>query len=349
MKAYISSAVLLSIAVSVVVAAFALLALQATDVGGLFGSSYASEREVIKLSLTYLILAYLVQVNCSIIESAQVGFHEQYKTNLLLAVGAIPTIIAIYLMASGAASVTELLIAATLPAVLLRAMQALWLIARDGKYSVSFRSARLSVCRELVGQGSLYAISGSLGNFLAHVLPVILVGRALEADSAASFVLSMTVVTLVAGVVSVLIGPVAPAVAASVAKGSRDAIIALRRGRLLVMCFVVGIATLLITVGESIFSLWVGNAIHMDLAIRSAVSAYIILSSWEVLSFSVIVGLGRVAHASALILARTVLGAGAIILAVDEGGRRSALLDHEWVHSVGVHRSDAPIDLQGAE
>lgn len=324
-KELFSSAFYSNLGISLLVVIVAGLAVVLGPTGSVFGETYASDHKAITLGLLALILFFFCQVNLLIFESARAGYQLQYEINLVGAVAAIPTFLAIYLTLQLKPGPVELIIATIAPGVILRFFYAAYVWWTNDKFRPSLRRYSKTLSRSLAGDGLFYVLAGGVGNLLAHVFPVLLVGRIFSPEITAAFSVSMTLVLLFMGAVSIISAPLLPALADSLARGDKQwAYSTYRKIRNRTIGFTGAIVACLLLFQGQIFTLWLGGKLRMPVELLVASGIYLIASAWEVMHFSVLVGIGEVRKASILVFSRCVVGAIAMILIVPLAGETFA-------------------------
>jgi O-antigen/teichoic acid export membrane protein len=315
-----SSAFFITLIVSALVSFFAILAVWLLPVQNIFGPLYVSDLLTIKWGLTVLTVLFFLQSNISLFESAQAGYQQQYVQNLIAVVSGLPCLLAVWIVSQNNPTPVSLILALNMPLVIMRFVNVGLIVFRQPHIFPSLNSFRWSICKNLVQNGITFSLAGGLGNFLAHILPVILVGRSFSADVSASFAVTMNAIILASGVIGMLLRPLWPAVADSVARGDREwAKIAYKRLLKSVMAFGFFVALFLIVYGEWMFRIWFHGKINPSYWLIVSAGFYFVVLCWESLHFSIMVGLHKVSIASILMCARSILGVSATIMLLDKG------------------------------
>lgn len=315
-----SSAFIPAFVISATVSLAVMLAIWTIPVYNIFGPLYVADVHTIRWGLTTLVTMFFLQTNISLFESAQAGYQEQYIQNLVAMVSTLPCILAVLIVAKQNPTPVGLILALNLPVVLFRCGNSAWIMWRHPYIRPTLMGFRWSICKELVGSGAIFSLAGGVGNFLPHILPVILVGRTFSSEVSASFAATMNAILLASGVISMLSTPLWPAIADSIARGNRDW--AQRAyGRLLwsVMAFGLLIALFLALRGEWLFHVWFKGQINPSRGLLLAAGLYFVALCWEVTHFTILVGLNRIGMASVLVCVRSVLGTIATIICLRMG------------------------------
>lgn len=304
-----SSAFFSTLFVSTVVSVFAILAVWTLPVQNVFGQLYVDDLLTIRWGLTVLIALFLLQSNLSLFESAQAGYQQQYLQNLFAAASGVPCILAIWIVAKHYPTPVNLILAINLPLVLFRLINVVWVMFRHQHLIPSLSSFRWFLCKDLVRNGVTFSLAGGIGNFLAHIFPVILVGRSFSADISAAFAATMNAIILVSGVLSMLSTPLWPAIADSVARGEREwARKAYRRLLYAVMTFAILVNLFFAVLGGWLFNLWFKGQINPSQGLLLAAGFYFVFLCWESAHFTILVGLHKIGMVSRLVFVRAVLG-----------------------------------------
>jgi O-antigen/teichoic acid export membrane protein len=312
-----STAFWLTLTITATVATAVLLIVWMTPVQLLFGATYARDAALVRAGLTLLTIFFFVQTNIAIFEAAQAAHQQQHVLNLVSASSGIPCLLAVFAVSRTDATPVTLILAMSLPALLMRTVNAAVLLARNRHLRPRASYVRRSACSDLAGKGVTFALAGTAGNFLAHVFPVLIVGRSLSSEAAAAFAATMQLIVLASGVTSMLATPLWPAIADSIARKETEwAKAAYRKFLGVGLSASALIAAVIGVAGSWIFEHWFRGHISPAEALLCASAAYLIASTWEVVHFTVLVGLERVTEASFLVVARDILGAAVTVLLV---------------------------------
>lgn len=316
-----SSAFFPALVISSAVSFSAIIAVWTYPVHNLFGPLYFADVDTIRWGLTTLVTMFFLQTNISLFESAQAGYQEQFIQNLVATVSSLPCILAVLILAKHNPTPVGLILALNVPTLLFRFANAVWIMWRHPKLLPSVEAFRWTICKEFVRRGATFSLAGGVGNFLSHILPVILVGRAFNAEVSASFAATMNAIILASGVTSMLSIPLWPAIAESTARGDREWA---RKayGRLLwaVMSFSLLTALFLTVQGEWLFHVWFKGQINPSSSLMISAGIYFVVLSWESAHFTILVGLHKISLASLLMCARAVLGIVITISFIEIGG-----------------------------
>jgi O-antigen/teichoic acid export membrane protein len=276
----------------------------------IFGPQFGSRSSELTIGFLMLTAVYFLQTNLSIFEAVQAGLQRQHTTNLSFAMGALATLPVAFVVAKPTVTAAEMLAAGLLPTIFVRSVHVMWLILKRTSIIPSWYKFDLKVVKNLVSRGAIYSLAGGAGNFISHALPIILIGRVLDPEQTGAFAATLYLIILFSGVTTMIVSPAIPAIASSLAQrdnlGMRDAykkLLLASLGFSFVAAFVLALA------GEYIFEVWLRGTVRPDKALLVSAGAYFVLSTWEVVHFSILVALNKVASASLLVFTRSVVGA----------------------------------------
>ena len=316
-----SSALACSLALSLIVALGATAAVHLIPIDIFFGPTYAQDETTIKWALTILIIAYFIQTNVSIFEAAQAGLQQQHILNVVTALSSIPTILAIVVAAQWHPNPVSILCAGIIPTLTIRLAHAVWLAKTNSSLVPRHRSFDAGTAQNLCLNGSTYALAGTVGNFVSHVLPIMLIGRALDSTQTSAFAAVLSLIILLSGVTAMIATPAIPAIASSFANGERVWVHRAYRNLLSVgMTFSLAVTAGLYFFGQHIISIWMRGVITATPELLIAAAIYFIASTWEVIHFTVLIALRKIHTPSLLILSRSLAGAVAIFMLLPYGG-----------------------------
>jgi len=315
-----SSAFFPALLISAVVSLSAMFALWVLPVGSIFGQLYINDLPTIRMGLTVLICIFFFQTNISLFESAQAGYQRQYIANILAAVSSLPCILAIYIISKINPTPVDIILALNIPVIIFKFGNVVWIMWRSPHIIPSLVNFRWDICKGLVKNGMIFSLAGGFGNFLAHILPVIIIGRRFASDISASFSATMNVIILVSGVIAMLATPLWPAISESVARGDRDwGKRAYRRLLWSIMTFGFFVALFLGVGGEWLFSIWFKGEIIPSQRLLLAAGFYFVALCWESAHFSILIGLHKIKVASILMCIRSIVGVVATIVFIPIG------------------------------
>jgi len=277
----------------------------------LFGRQVITHENEVRLGLSALAGMMVVQSIASVVESAQSGFQETHLQNLRGLIGNFLTGLAVIGVAMWRPSVIGLLLAVQGPAVLSRVVNALMFLARR-PYLLAQQQWSWRASWDLVRDGAAFALAGGIGAFLTIQAPVVIVGREASPAEASSFAASMSLFVMAAGMVSMLVTPMWPAVADAVARNDRDWLkSSYRRVLTIGMVYATGAAGVVGAAGNIILRYWMGPAVGMPRPLALAWGLAFVCHVWEHLHFMLLTGGGRIVTSSMIFLLRS---AGTVLL-----------------------------------
>lgn len=276
----------------------------------LFGPAYANDADTVKIGLSLLIGLFVAQSILSVYESAQTAYQEQHVCNGYLAAGSLLCVAATVFVASNSSKVVAILVAMTVPQALCRIVNAANFARAHGAANAKRSRFDKNLSVSLLKSGASFSLAGGVANVLAHIYPVLLVGRTSPPDVTAAFAATMNLVLLASGITAMLSTPLWAPIADSVAR--REAYWARRAYRqLLWVTLLIGflLATFLITKGPWLFQVWFRGVVTPSSELTTAAALYLFVLCWEASHFSILIGLGHIYAASWLICLRAVVGA----------------------------------------
>jgi O-antigen/teichoic acid export membrane protein len=285
-----------------------LLLLNAVPVTALFGENYAGDATTIRAGLSILIVFVLLRAVFSVAEAAQAGHQENHLINLRGAVGGFFSLIAIIAVSWSAPSVIGMILAVNAPLILAQGFNAGWFLRRRPYLLPRLRDFEWQECKSLMVAGVTFMLAGTVGNYLNHQFPVILIGRALDAQATATFAAVMNAFILALGIVTMFALPLWPAIADSLARG--EAAWARKAYRKLLVCamlYALAVGAVLGLLGQAILRVWFGPGVAPSVTLMVTIGVYFVLDAWEYVHYMVLVGLKRIRIPSLLYAARSLL------------------------------------------
>jgi O-antigen/teichoic acid export membrane protein len=273
----------------------------------LFGPRYLHSADTISAGLALLVGFFLAQCVLSVVEAAQLGYQEQHLLNLATIGGNALSVATIIVAARLAPSVLGMIVAVNGPLLLFRLANAAVFFARRAYLYPAARHFSGSDCRRLLSSGVVFSLASGVGNFFCHLLPVMLVGRALGAEDGTAFAVGMNALIMASGMASVISVSLWPAISDSRAR--RDigwTRLAYRRSLLYGTIYGCAMGTMFGLLGAPLFRLWVGPSIHMGAPLLASLGLYCALMMWETVHFHFLIGMKQVMLPSMLYLLRSV-------------------------------------------
>ncbi len=303
-----ASALIPVLALALTLGTTLLVLLNLVPVPALFGENYADDAMTIQAGLSILIVFVLLRAVFSVAEAAQAGYQENYFVNLRGAVSGFFSLIAVFAVSRYAPSVIGMILAVNGPLILAQGINTIWFLRRRPYLVPGIRDFEWQECRSLLGTGITFVLAGTVGNYLNHQFPIILIGRALDVQSTATFAAVMNVFVLAFGIVTMCALPLWPAIADSLARGEIPwARKAYRKLLSYTMLYALAVGAILSTLGQAILPVWFGPGIAPSIPLMATISIYFVLDTWEYSHYMVLVGLKQIRLPSLLYAARSLL------------------------------------------
>jgi O-antigen/teichoic acid export membrane protein len=293
----------------------------------LFGASYAADHSTIVAGLWILTTVFLVQTLVSVVEAAQLGYQEQYRLNAMAIFGNLASAIAIIGVATSRPTVVGLIAAISLPPLLFRIANAAHVIWHRPHLRPRPAAVSRDVTRRLVGSGVAFSLATGFGNFLCHQLPIVLMGKRLPSDEAASFAVAVNALLIAAGMVSMVTVSLWPAISDGMARGERTWVAqASRRTLRYSVGYGLLVGAVFAVFGRLLFRLWFGTAIEVGPALSVTLGVYFFLLMWENAYFAILIGMKEIAVPSLLYIGRSVFAVALMQILVPRIGAPAAFI-----------------------
>lgn len=323
----VASAFWTSVGLSMLVAAVASVVVLTIPASQIFGARFQQHSGEVVSGFLLLTAVYVLQVNLSIFEAVQAGLQRQHTTNLVFALGALATLPMVFVVAEWDPTPVSFLSAGLLPTLALRLGHALWICSKRTSMLPRWQSFDTQVVKLLLFSGAVYSLAGSAGNFISHALPTILIGRVLDPVETGAFAATMHLIILLSGVTAMLVSPAVPVIASSLAQRDhgwvQNAYIKLLLGS---MGFAFLAAAVLVLGGDQIFEVWMRGTVQPNRWMLVSAGAYFLLSTWEVVHFSLAVAMHKAVIASWLVFSRSAAGAILTVISLPIGGAGMAYI-----------------------
>jgi O-antigen/teichoic acid export membrane protein len=246
----------------------------------------------------------------SIFEAAQLAFQNQYKFNVATTIGTFMAAIAVYIVARYSASVLSILMAAHLPILWMRYLNAIqvWLELRPKIY---WPIANSWVHMQSLIRDGIHFVSGSsVSNFLCHPFSILIFGAFSSALSTAAFAAVMNAIILAASVFGLIMTPFRGALPEA---KQREDMSWIRRVYVLVLvfnvCYGIAICMLFTIVGDWLFLVWYNGAVSPNRLLLGAAGLYVLCLAVEVTNYNFLASLGQVRSASKWMLGKGIASA----------------------------------------
>jgi O-antigen/teichoic acid export membrane protein len=250
--------------------------------------------------------SFCLHVVLSLVESLQTGHQEQHFLNS-------------YAFASNVASTLALLVVVWLWPTLIGialAVNVFSLLARIVN-SVRFLKARpylrpcwedfdRPTCRSLVKGGAAYSLQ-SVGSFLNHQLPLVLVGRVSSAETTATFAVVMSLFLSVFSAVSMIGSSLWPAIADSVTRADYEwPRRTYPRFRAAVMLYASAVALAFVVAGPILLRAIYGASVRPSPYLMVWAGVYFLLAAWEYCHIQYLIGFNDISFSSLFFCGRGV-------------------------------------------
>jgi O-antigen/teichoic acid export membrane protein len=323
----VASAFWTSLGFSLLAATAATVVVLTIPASQIFGAQFEQHSGEVIFGFLLLTAVYVLQVNLSIFEAVQAGLQRQHTTNLVVALGALATLPIVFFVADWKATPVSFLAAGLLPTLALRLAHALWMCSKRMSMLPRWQSFDNQVVKLLLSSGAVYSLAGSAGNFISHALPTILIGRVLDAVETGAFAATMHLIILLSGVTAMLVSPAVPVIASSLAQRDHGWVQNAYNKLLLgSMGFAFVAAAVLVLAGDQIFEVWMRGTVQPNKWLLVSAGAYFLLSTWEVVHFSLAVAMHKAVIASWLVFSRSVAGATLTVIVLPNGGAGTAYI-----------------------
>jgi O-antigen/teichoic acid export membrane protein len=278
---------------------------------------------------TALVLAGLATglvVGGGVFDSGLLGLQRSYVTNLLSFASSLVAIGATVAAAIVAPTVGAMVLATLGPVVLARAISGfvlhrvepgLW--GRIG--DIAWRAAP-----RIAGRGLVFAAIAFAG-FLSLDAGLLIVAAKLGTTQVPAAALVLRVLPLVLSIVAIITVPLWPAIAEAAEDGDVHWIArAGGRAAAFVMAYAIAAALVVVVGGEKVVALWTGGRIAISFDILVAAGGLIITFSFEVVTQTMLFGLGLAGSLAAVLLFRSVLSIILVFLLAGALGQEAALV-----------------------
>jgi O-antigen/teichoic acid export membrane protein len=303
------------------------IALRFISTDWLFGAAYAADRPAIVAGLLILTAVFLVQTLVAVVEAAQLGYQEQYRLNAMAIGGNLAAAIAIVGVATVKPTVVGLIAAISLPPLLFRVANAAHVIWHRPHLQPRAAAVSRDVTKRLVGSGVAFSLATGFGNFLCHQLPIVLMGKRLPSDEAASFAVTVNALLIAAGMVSMVTVSLWPAISDGMARGDRAWVEqASRRTLRYSIGYGLLVGAVFALFGRLLFRLWFGASIDVGPWLSVPLGLYFFLLMWENAYFAILIGMKEIAVPSFLYIGRSLFAVALMRILVERAGAPAAFI-----------------------
>ncbi len=272
----------------------------------IFGSNYLDYSDTIQAGIAILIVLTVSRTVLSVVESSQSGYQEQYLVNIRGMIGNFTSLLALLCVSLFRPTVVNIILAVNVPMLIAQLLNAFIFLLRRAYLIPSLKNFEWRWCKFLLGTGFVFSLAGTLGNYLNHQFTIIMVGRVLDAHTAAAFAGTMNLFLLAFGMISMVALPLWPAISDSIERHEISWLLNSYRKFLffaMVYAFAVGITLMLF--GQRILVLWLGGEVNARIPLMVAIGIYFILDVWEYVHYIVLIGMKSIIIPSFLYIARS--------------------------------------------
>lgn len=227
---------------------------------------------------------------------AQAGLQELYINNIFVGIGTFAAAAALLVVAAGAPSARNFLLAVYGPVAAAQLANSLYFIFRHRYLLESRPRPSWAVARPLMGDGLLFAVPQTIGPMVLREAPKLVLFQLGLASVTASYAVLIQMLLLISGVVFMFTQPLLPALIDAQARGDQRWISATRRrGLRLLVGFVVLFMAGCLSIGPALLALYSGGRFAFDRTTLLLFSFYGTLMLWNHLGFVFASAAGRLA------------------------------------------------------
>lgn len=271
---------------------------QTIGVDLLLGSAVMPYQNEVAFGLQFLAVFMSLSIVLSIVEAAQAGYQNQHINNLLVTLGSLLSIIAVFVVVRQQPTIPNLILSiygVPLIARVLNVLHLFWhrryLQPRRGKFS-------MDALRKMLTTGSAFLLT-LLGTFVYQSFSIYWAGREIGSAAAAQMSVMMMVLNIAGSLLITVTQPLWPAIQDAV---TRDDIVwvhsAYRRILRTLVPYIALAGLALVIGGEYIVGFWLKSDVHIDITMRLLWGIYFFIVAWEHLNYTVLMGLSRFWFAS---------------------------------------------------
>lgn len=284
------------------------------------GPNFLGQGALIRNAGIVLLLTACIQVTASVYEAVQTGYHEQGTQNLLLGAGNLGCMFALLLVVRLHPTVPSAIASLSLPLVLSRIVNIVCLRRRHPEVKPKLQYLEWPESCKMLWSGLGYSMT-SVGSFLNHQLPILLVNHILPPTLTSTTATLLNLVTLAAGLVTMITIPMCASIADSVVR--RD-VAWIQKFLTTLFCGVTAYALivtgLLSTVGKEVLAAAFGKQLNVNAGTLVLVGAYIVAVLVEHVLVMSLVALGHIWQTAGLYLLRGLAAADLINVAARQLG-----------------------------
>lgn len=288
-----STAFFFALGVAGGLAALFQMLLATLDIGQLFALKTKLYTTELHDAAAWMAVLLPANVMFSLSEAAHTGYQRQYINNLLLTAANVFTISGLLLVVQWSPSIQNMVLAMFLPATLSRIVNLALLWRSNPHLLPQWALAQGRTLRGLLVMGSAFALT-QVGTFFVQQFPTFYVGRESGLSAAAYLSTMMLVISISGSLLIIFTQPLTPALRDAV---DRDDHAWIRRTYTLVIKRLVPYITLaalaIAGFGSTFVSLLTRQTVNFDLPTQCLWAAFFWIVAWEHISYTFVVGMGR--------------------------------------------------------
>jgi len=268
------------------------------------GENFRGQSSLIRIAATILIGVAWFQTVASVYEAVQTGYHEQGILNLFFGIGNVVSLVALIVLVRVHPTIVGAICCLTLPIALARASNILVLRSKHPEFQSKLNQLDWRVSRDMLRAGLGYSMI-SVGSFLNHQFPVLLVNHVLVPSLTSTTATLLNINNLATGLVTMITIPMCASIADSLAHRDFEWIRRFLR-RLLggTTAYALLVGLVLCTVGSKLLLLAFGKQLVVQTATLALVSTYLLLVLFEHVLVMTLIALGRIWQTASLYLLR---------------------------------------------
>ncbi len=277
------------------------------DAQHVLGPNFSGHKGLILSSGFILIATGCCQVIASVYEAVQTGYHNQGVQNLYLAAGNLISLAGLLILVHTRPSITGAIFCISVPIILARYANITVLLWKYPEIRPAWKVFNRSTSWSMFSSGLGYSLS-SVGSFLNHQLPVLLLNHVLTSGQTSSAATLLTMISLAAGLVTMITVPMCASIADSIANNDLDW---MRRflSKLMAgtVAYALAISIALYLFGEQFLKIAFGKQLFVQRHTLVAVGAYLLFVLVEHVLLMTLIALHRVWNTAILYVTRGIL------------------------------------------
>lgn len=244
----------------------------------------------------------------SVFEAVQAGFQELHHVNIRSFVGNVISILAIALVAYNSPTVVGMILAVNIPLLTAQVIN-IWLLLRKRPYLFPQLSRiRQRFIRLLILPGLVFSLAGTIGSFINHQMPIVLIGNSFGTKATILYTVYMNIFILAFGLISMLGIPIWSTLSDSLARHDYTwAKSAYRNVLCYSIFYAVCVAVAILLLGNEFLSFVFGEDFQGSTSLALGFAVYFIVDVWEYVHYMFLIGMGKVKMASLIYFARSML------------------------------------------